>query len=71
VRDDQAQPSGGERARHAEEDRHVVLQHLLPDAMRRREVASLKRDPLHPRDHLIGGQARLDDERFDRRLQEA
>ena len=49
VRDDQAQAAGAQRARHAEEDRDVVLEHLLPDAMRGREVAALKGDALHPR----------------------
>ena len=38
--------------------------------MRGREIASLKRDPLHAREHLIRRQSRLDDERLDRRLQE-
>ena len=32
---------------------HVVAEHLLPDAARGREVAALKRDPLHPREHLV------------------
>ena len=54
-----------------EEDRHVVLEHLLPDAMRGREVASLKGDPLHPRENLVGRETAFDDERLDRRLQEA
>ena len=53
MRDDQTQTAGGQRARHPQEDRDVVLQHLLPDAVRRREVAPLKRDPLHAREDLI------------------
>ena len=71
VRDDHPQPAGRQRSGHAEKNCHVVLQHLLPDAMRRREVASLKRDALHPREHLIGGEAGLDRERLDRRLQKS
>ena len=70
VRDHQPQTAGGERARHAQEDRHVVLQHLLPDAVRGGEIASLKRDPLHASEDLIRRQPRLDGERLDRRLQE-
>ena len=69
--DDQAQAAGGQRARHAEKNRHIVFQHLLPDAMRGREVASLEGNPLHPGDDLIGREPRFDDERLDRRLQEA
>ncbi len=36
VGDDQPQPAGAERARHAEKDRDVVFEHLAPDAVRRR-----------------------------------
>ena len=36
---------------------HVVLEHLLPDATRGREIASLERDPLHPRQHFVRAQA--------------
>src|SRR3954469_26053435 len=70
VRDRQPQTAGGERASHAQEDRDVVLEHLLPDTVRRREIAALKRDPFHAREDLIRAQPRLDGERFDRRLQE-
>ena len=70
VGDHHPQPAGGERARHPEEDRHIVLQHLLPDAVRRRKVAPLKRDPLHSPENLLRGEPRLDGERLDRRLQE-
>ena len=70
MRDDQAQAAGAQRAGHPQEDRHVVVEHLLPDAVRRREIASLERNPLHAREDLVGRQAGLDDERLDRRLQE-
>ena len=69
MRDDEPQAAGRQRARHAQEDRHIVLQHLLPDAVRGGEVAALKRDPLHAREHLIRRQSRLDGERLDRRLE--
>jgi hypothetical protein len=38
--------------------------------MRGGEIAALKRNPLHAGDHLLRTEARLDDERLDRRLQE-
>ena len=70
VGDDQAQAPRRQRARHAEKNRHVVLQHPLPDAVRRGEIASLKRNPLHAREHLIRAEPSLDGKRLDRRLQE-
>ena len=69
VRDRQAQAAGGQGAGHPQEDRDVVLQHLLPDAVRGGEVAPLKRNPFHPRQDLIRRQARFDGKRLDRRLQ--
>ena len=71
VGDDQAQAAGGQSAGHAEENRHIVFQHLLPDAMRGREIAPLEGNPLHPGDDLIGSESRFDDKWFDGRLQEA
>jgi hypothetical protein len=38
VRDDQPQAAGRERAGQSHQDRDVVLQHLLPDAMGGREL---------------------------------
>ena len=71
VRDDEPQPACAQRAGHAEKNRHVVAEHLQPDAVRRREVAALKRDPLHARQNLVGAEPCLDGERLHRRLQEA
>ena len=71
VRDDHAQAAGAERAGHPHEDRHVVAEHLLPDAMRDAERAPLKRDALHLFEKLVGLQLRIDGERLDRHLQEA
>ena len=48
VGDDQAQPRCTERARQPEEDRNVILEHPLPQAVRGAEISSLERDPLHP-----------------------
>ena len=70
VRDDQAQAPRRQRAGHPEKNRHVVLQHPLPDAVCRGEVAPLKRNPLHAGENLIRRQSRFDGERLDRRLQE-
>ena len=67
VRDDHPQSTGAERARHTQEDRAVVAEHLLPDAARGREVAPLKRNALHARQHLVCRQSGLDGERFNRR----
>ena len=60
VRDDQPQAAGAERAGHAEEDRAVVAEHLLPDAARGGEIAPLKRNALHPREDFVGRKVRLD-----------
>ena len=60
VRDDQPEPAGAQRARHPEEDRHVVLEHLLPDAVSGGEIAPLKRNALHARQDFVGGQTALD-----------
>ena len=71
VRDDQAHAAGREGARGAQENRRVAAEHLLPDAPRGREVAPLKRNALHARQDVVGGQAGRDDERLDRLAQEA
>ena len=47
--DDHPQPAGAECAGHAEEDRAVAAEHLLPDAPRGGEIAPLKRNAFHPR----------------------
>ena len=71
MRDDQPHAAGAERAGHAEEDRAVAAEHLLPDAPRGREVAPLKRDALHPREHFVGRQPGRDDERLNRLAEKA
>ena len=71
MRDDQPQAAGAERPGHAEENRDVVFEHLLPDTMRRGEIAPLERDPLHAEQDLISAEPALDGERLDRRLEEA
>ena len=48
-----------------------LAEHLFPDAPRRREVASLKRDALHALEHVVGRQSSLDDERLDGLAKEA
>ena len=68
MRDDQAKAAGAECASHAHENRHVVLEHFSPDAMRDREAAPLKRNPFHARQDFVGGQTGFDRERLDRRL---
>src|SRR6266853_1664475 len=70
VRDDHPQAAGAQRARHTEEDRHVVFEHLVPHAMSGGEHPPLKRDALHPEQQLIGGETRFDGEWLDRRLEE-
>ncbi len=70
VRDDHSQPAGAQRSGHAEKDRAVVAEHLLPDAARRRQIASLKRNTLHPREDFVGGKVRLNRERLDWRAEE-
>ena len=42
-----------------------LAEHLFPDAARGREVAALKRDALHLREHVVGRRVGLDDERLD------
>ena len=71
IRDHHAQAAGTERAGHPHEDRHVVGEHLLPDAMRDAERAPLKRNALHLFEKLVGLELRIDGERLDRHLQEA
>jgi hypothetical protein len=71
VRDDESQSTGAQGACHPEKDRHIVGEHLLPHAVCRRKVPTLERDALHPREDLVGRQVRVDDERLDRRVQEA
>jgi hypothetical protein len=65
VRDDQPQPAGAERARHAEEDRAVVAEHLLPDAPRGGEVPPLKRNALHAFQEIVRRGVGRHDERLD------
>src|SRR5262249_24482058 len=67
---DQAQPAGAQRAGHAQEDRHVVLEHLLPYASGSGEISSLKRDSFHPLENLVGSESGLDGKGFDGRLEE-
>src|SRR5262245_37278845 len=68
MRHDESQAARAQRSSHAEKDRHVVFEHLLPDAMRRGEIAALKRNPLHLGENRVGGEAALDREWFDRRV---
>ena len=42
VGDDHPEAAGAQCASHAEKDRHVVFEHLLPDPERRREIPPLK-----------------------------
>src|SRR5438309_8229449 len=70
MRDDQTQAAGAERPGHAEKNRDVAFEHLLPDAMRRSEIAPLERDSLHAEQDLIGAEPALDGEWLDRRLEE-
>jgi len=68
---DHAETARTERAGHSHEDRHIVSEHLLPDAMRDAERSSLKRDVLHFFKELISSHVGVDGERPDRHLQEA
>jgi hypothetical protein len=70
VRHDRPKATGTQRAGHPQEDRDVVLEHLLPDVAGKAEVSTLERDPLHARQDLVGRQA-VDGERLDRLVQEA
>jgi hypothetical protein len=58
-----------DRRRHPQKNRHIVLQHLLPDAVCGGEIAALKRDAFHAREQLLCAHSCFDDERLDRRLQ--
>ena len=71
VRHDHSEAARGQRARHSEKNRHVVIEHLQPHAVRGGEIAPLKRDPLHARQDLVAGEPCLHCEWFHRRLQEA
>jgi hypothetical protein len=71
VGDDEAQPAGAQRTGHPEEDRDLVLDHLVPDTVRRREIPALEGNPLHAGDDLVRRESSLDGERLDRSLEEA
>jgi hypothetical protein len=62
-------PPCRERAGRAEKDRRIAAEHLFPDAPRRRQIPSLKRDALHALEDVIDSGLRRDDERFDRLAQ--
>ena len=66
VRHDQTKAAGAQRPRHAEKDRAVAAEHLLPDPARRPDAASLEGDALHPGEHLVHPKPRFDCERLDR-----
>ena len=71
VRDCQPEAARAQGARDPEKDEAVTLEHLLPDAVRGREVAPLKGDALHPVEQFRGCQVRIHGEGLDRRLKEA
>ena len=68
IRDDHSETAGAQGACHPHENRHIVTEHLLPDAMSGAERSSLKLDAFEFFELLVGLRFGIDGERLDGHL---